>query len=229
MSATSTSPTSSRASRWPRRTPPKVTVRSARAAPWTVPLSRSTPVGPSTATSGTSRSSSRSRSAATGARGGPLAPVPSSASTARATVGHGPSGATSRTPSALASRAMRSRSSAPPSPGGAVTHTGTSSRWRARASTQPSPPLCPWPAATSTPPASRAANRGAIAARTARPAHSISVASSMPPATALRSQAADWSGVRTGSTGYRHVIPSEARDLAAGSEARGQDPSLRSG
>ncbi len=200
MSTTTTVPTSSRARRWPRRTPPKVTVRSARGAPWTVPLRRSTPVGPSTATTGTSRSSSRSSKAPTGGRGGPLAPVPSRASTASPTCGQGPSGATSRTPSARARAAIRSRSAAPEPPGDA-THTGTSSRCSARATTQPSPPLWPGPAATSTPSPSRVANRGASTASTARPAHSISAACSMPAPAALRSQADDWSGVRTGSMG----------------------------
>ena len=78
----------------------------------------------------------RSISAAIAARGAPRAPVPSSASTTRPTLGQGPSGATSRTPSARARAAIASRSSAA-GPGGAVTHTGTSSRWRARA-THPS-------------------------------------------------------------------------------------------
>ena len=54
------------------------------------------------AMTGTSRSSSRARRVAMAGRGVPVAPVPSNASTARATLGHGPSGATSRTPSARA-------------------------------------------------------------------------------------------------------------------------------
>ena len=52
-------------------------------------------------------------------------------------------------------------------PGGAVTQTGTSRRWSARASTQPSPPLCPGPAATSTPVAQPGGESRAITA--ARP------------------------------------------------------------
>ena len=136
-------PTSSRASRWPRRNPPKVTVRSARGVPCTVPLSRSTPVGPSIATIGTSRSSEpleqgrerrAGRSLGAGAEQRVHQRAPRRARARRAPPparlprGRGP-------PS-------RSRSWAP-APPGPVTQTGTPSRCSARASTQPSPPL--WP------------------------------------------------------------------------------------
>ncbi len=50
----------------------------------------------------------RASSAASSGRGAPDAPVPSSASIARPTLGQGPSGPTSRTPSARASFAIRS-------------------------------------------------------------------------------------------------------------------------
>ncbi len=121
----------------------------------------------------------RCSSAAIGGRGAPVAPVPSSASTARPTLGHGPSAETSRTPSASASEAMRSFSGLRV-PGAEVTHTGMPSRCSTRAVTQPSPPLLPGPAVMRRPSRSRAAYRSAMTVATARPADSISVASSMP-------------------------------------------------
>ena len=164
------------------------------------------------------------------ARGGPLAPVPSSASTARPTVGQGPSGATSRTPSARASRAMRSRSSAPPSP-----------RWRRHpdrhlesvegARQHPAvAAVVPGPAATSTPPASRAANRARAIAATDRAAGALHQGGQLDAACdGLAIPGGGLVGGEDGKHGVQHVIPSEAGILPAGSEARGQDPSLRSG
>ena len=50
MSTTTILPHQSRASRWPRRGPPNVTERAARTGPCASPLDRSSPVGPSRAT-----------------------------------------------------------------------------------------------------------------------------------------------------------------------------------
>ena len=199
MSTTTTSPTSSRASRWPRRTPPKVIGE----------------VGPRRAVDDPrfeihagrarrsrrperSRSRIRSSSAAIGGRGAPRAPVPSSASTTTPTLGQGPSGATSRTPSAARARGHRFTKlgrlgPAAPSP--------TPAR---RAGGAPAPAPTRRRRCGRGPPRSarrpEAGARGATPARppSARPAHSIRVASATPPATAVASQAADCSGESTG-------------------------------
>ena len=120
-------------------------MRSARVAPCTIPVGRSTPVGPSMATMGISRSSDaleqrghRRRGArpALRCRAGRPPPARPWARGRRALPrGH---------PPPAPARAIRSRSSAPCARG-AVTQTGTSSRCSARASTQPSPPLLPGP------------------------------------------------------------------------------------
>ncbi len=173
ISATSTLPHTVRCSRCPRRNPPNVTVVVARThGACTTPVERSRPDGPSTATTGAASRISRSMLPAAAPRGAPLAPVPSSASTATPQPPHSSSGSTTCTPCIVA-RILFSRQSGDGSPGNATAVTLTPSDASARAATKPSPPLLPVPQATTTPSGRRPPNSLATAAATARPADSM--------------------------------------------------------
>src|SRR6266849_5993659 len=171
MSTTTTLPHHSRASRWPRRGPPNVTVICARTGPCASPLVRSSPVGPSTARIGAPYSINRCAKASTSPFAGPTAPVPRSESTATVAWGHASSRPSSRTPSSRAKARLSIASSVLGST--ATTHTGMPAAWSARATTQPSPPLFPAPAAISAPPETMFRNSDTSTCATARPAVSI--------------------------------------------------------
>ncbi len=190
-------------SRWPGFLRKKVTVSTAGgAAPRISPVAPSTPLGTSTATTGSRRRPSASMTARGAPSTGRASPAPNIASIARpaspsASGASGSIGPVQRRAASAASPRKAARSPA------SATRTRQPRSARIRAATKPSPPLLPGPHSTAS---GRGGQRRATASATARPACSISTMPGTPEAIVSRSASPICCGV---SSAHRRQPSSE--------------------